>query len=34
MADVLENAEADLVPLMRNLIGTHWGEWEDLRAGD
>src|ERR1700733_13883191 len=28
MADVLENAEADLTPLMRNLIATLWGEWK------
>src|SRR3982074_2184915 len=26
MADILENAEADLTPLMRNLIDTLWGE--------
>ena len=30
MADVLENAEADLTPLMRNLIDTLWGEWETV----
>ncbi len=28
MADVLENAEADLTPLMRNLINTLWSEWK------
>ncbi len=28
MADVLENAEADLTPLMRNLIDTLWSEWK------
>ena len=28
MADILENAEADLTPLMRNLIDTLWGEWK------
>jgi transposase len=28
MADVLENAEADLTPIMRNLIDTLWGEWK------
>jgi Transposase IS116/IS110/IS902 family/Transposase len=28
MADVLENAEADLAPLMRNLIDTLWSEWK------
>jgi hypothetical protein len=26
MADILENAEADLTPLMRNLIDTLWDE--------
>ena len=30
MADVLENAEADLTPLMRNLINTLWGEWKTV----
>ncbi len=28
MADLLENAEADLTPLMRNLINTLRGEWK------
>ena len=28
MADILENAEADLTPRMRNLIDTLWGEWK------
>ena len=28
MADILENAEADLTPLMRNLINTLWDEWK------
>jgi transposase len=28
MADILENAEADLTPLVRNLIDTLWGEWK------
>ncbi len=28
MADLLENAEADLTPLMRNLIDTLWGPKE------
>ena len=28
MAEVLENAEADLTPMMRNLIDTLWGEWK------
>jgi transposase len=28
MADILENAEADLTPLMRNLINTLWSEWK------
>ncbi len=32
MADILENAEADLTPLMRNLIDTLWGEWKTRRA--
>ena len=30
MADVLENAEADLTPIMRNLIDTLWGEWKQV----
>jgi transposase len=30
MADILENAEADLTPLMRNLINTLWGEWKTV----
>ncbi|MGI4829122.1 MAG: IS110 family transposase [Janthinobacterium lividum] len=30
MADILENAEADLTPLMRNLIDTLWGEWRTV----
>ena len=28
MADVLENADADLTPQMRNLIGMLWDEWK------
>jgi transposase len=28
MTDVLENAEANLTPLMRNLIDMLWGEWK------
>ncbi len=28
MADVLENAEADLTPMMRNLIDMLWDEWK------
>ena len=28
MADVLENAEADLTPMMRNLINVLWSEWK------
>ncbi len=28
MADVLENAEADLTPQMRNLIDVLWDEWK------
>ncbi len=30
MADILENAEADLTPLMRNLIDTLWREWKTV----
>jgi transposase len=32
MADILENAEADLTPLMRNLIDTLWGEWKTVEV--
>jgi len=28
MADILENAEADLTPQIRNLIDMLWGEWK------
>ena len=28
MADILENAEVDLTPRMRNLIDTLWSEWK------
>jgi transposase len=28
MADILENAEANLTPMMRNLIDMLWGEWK------
>lgn len=28
VADILENAEADLTPRMRNLIDVLWGEWK------
>src|ERR1700677_318828 len=28
MADILENTEKALTPLMRNLIDTLWGEWK------
>jgi transposase len=28
MADIPENAEADLTPLMRNLINALWNEWK------
>jgi transposase len=28
--DIYENAEADLTPLMRNLIDTLWGEWKPV----
>jgi len=30
MADILENAEADLTPLMRNLIDMLWSEWKTV----
>ncbi len=30
MADVLENADANLTPLMRNLIDILWGEWKTV----
>jgi len=30
MADILENAEADLKPLMRNLIDMLWSEWKTV----
>ncbi len=30
MADILEDAEADLTPLMRNLINTLWDEWKTV----
>jgi transposase len=30
MADILENAEADLAPQMRNLIDMLWGEWKTV----
>ena len=30
MADILENAEADLTPRMRNLINTLWSEWKTV----
>ena len=32
MADVLENADADLTPMMRNLINTLWDEWKTVEA--
>ncbi len=32
MADVLENAEADLTPMMRNLINTLWSEWKTVEG--
>jgi transposase len=28
MPDILENADADLTPQMRNLIDLLWGEWK------
>lgn len=30
MADVLENAEADLTPMMRNLVNVLWDEWKTV----
>jgi transposase len=30
MPDILENAEADLTPQMRNLIDLLWGEWKTV----
>ena len=30
MADILENAGADLTPMMRNLIDILWGEWKTI----
>jgi transposase len=30
MADILENAEADLTPMMRNLIDMLWSEWKTV----
>jgi transposase len=30
MAEILENAEADLTPQMRNLIGMLWSEWRTV----
>lgn len=30
MAEILENAEANLTPRMRNLISTLWGEWKTV----
>jgi amino acid transporter len=32
MADILENAEADLTPLMRNLINTLWASGRPLSS--
>jgi hypothetical protein len=34
MAEILENAEADLTPQMRNLIDMLWGEWKTVEAAD
>jgi transposase len=31
MADILENADADLTPQMRNLIDMLWGEWKTVQ---
>jgi hypothetical protein len=30
MVNILENAEADLTPLMRNLIDMLWSEWKTV----
>ena len=30
MSDILENAEANLSPRMRNLVSLLWSEWKDL----
>ena len=30
MADILENAEVDLTPQMRNLIDMLWSEWKTV----
>src|SRR5882762_6860433 len=30
MPEILENADANLTPRMRNLISLLWGEWKDL----
>jgi transposase len=30
MPEILENAEANLTPRMRNLVGLLWSEWKDL----
>jgi transposase len=30
MVDILENAEADLTPMMRNLIDMLWGAWKTV----
>ncbi len=32
ITDILENAEADLTPMMRNLIKTLWEEWKTVRG--
>ena len=34
MADILENADADLTPQMRNLIDMLWSEWKMVEAAD
>src|ERR1700704_5546566 len=30
MPEILENADANLTPRMRNLVGLLWSEWKDL----
>jgi hypothetical protein len=30
MPEILENADANLTPRMRNLVSLLWSEWKDL----
>ena len=34
MPEILENAEANLTPRMRNLVSLLWSEWKDLGTAD